>query len=87
MGDQRNLPNNVMQALNLGRMLANMSSLYLENVQQILLNSKREAESLYRGKNQSKLYGQECPRQMIQLQNEGYKEIKYGEGRQHCVIR
>ena len=76
-----------MQALNLGRMLANMSSIYLENVQQILLNSKREAQSLYRGKNQSKLYGQELPRQMIQLQNEGYKEIKCGEGKQHCVIR
>ena len=76
-----------MQALNLGRMLANMSSIYLENVQQILLNSKKEAESLYRGKNQSKLYGQELPRQMIQLQNKGYKEIKCGEGKQYCVIR
>ena len=75
-----------MQALNLGRMLANMSSIYLENVQQILLNSKREAESLYRGKNQSKLYAQELPRQMIQLQNKGYKEIKCGEGKQYYVI-
>ena len=64
-----------MQALNLGRMLANMSRIYLENVQQILLNSKREAESLYSEKNQRKLYGQELPRQMMKLRNKGNKEI------------
>ena len=68
-------------------LLANMSSIYLGNVQQIFLNSKREAESLYRGKYQSKLYSQELPRQIIQLQNKGYKEIRCGEGKQHCVIR
>ena len=76
-----------MQALNLGRMLANMSSIYLENVQQILLNSKREAESLYSEKNQRKLYGQELPRQMMKLRNKGNKEIKCGEGKQQCAIR
>ena len=76
-----------MQALNLGRMLANMSRIYLENVQQILLNSKREAESLYTEKNQRKLYGQELPRQMMKLRNKGNKEIKCGEGKQHCAIR
>lgn len=84
-GWPRNLPNNVMQALNLGRSWY-MSSLYLENVQQILLNQKGGREPIQREKPKVKLYGQECPRQMIQLQNEGYKS-KYGEGRQHCVIR
>ena len=73
--------------MNLGRMLANMSSIYLENVQQILLNSKREAESLYTETNQRKLYGQELPRQMMKLRNKGNKEIKCGEGKQYCVIR
>lgn len=48
LGDWRNLSNSVIQALNLGRVSANICSIYLENIQQTLLNSKKEANSLHK---------------------------------------